>query len=116
MAKEDIVKYEFQEGHKFAKGRPKGSRNLSSLVKEMLSAEIDIVNPLSREMEKLSYQQLIIIGQMQKAIHKKDTRAAEWLFEIGFGKVKDVIDIEATVEGGATFKNLIRAFKTNRDK
>lgn len=70
-------------------GRKPGSKNVSTIVRELLEQDVDTRFPLSDQIEKVmsgkspSYAKAIIIALMIKAI-EGDVRAANWLFEHGY--------------------------------
>ena len=63
MAKADIKKHEFKKGKSGnPKGRPKGSKNRSTLAKKWLEVSEMNINVLSGELEKLTYEDRITLG------------------------------------------------------
>jgi O6-methylguanine-DNA--protein-cysteine methyltransferase len=66
---ENIVKHKFkpgQSGNK--KGRPKGVRNISTVLKEYLNTEIEIEHPVTRELIKGNAIELMVLAQIRNAI------------------------------------------------
>jgi len=77
-------------------GRPVGSRNRSSIVKQWLEAKKIAKNPISELEEELEIQDMITLALISKAL-KGDVAAYKELMDSGFGKVKDVV--EQHIEG-----------------
>ena len=76
-------------------GRPKGTKNRSTLVRELLEMESTFNNPLTEQSEKLSYAEQIIIAQIAEA-RKGNVQAFKELMDSAYGKIKDVHQFEET--------------------
>ena len=76
-------------------GRPKGTKNRSTLVRELLEMESTFNNPLTEQSEKLSYAEQIIIAQIAEA-RKGNVQAFRELMDSAYGKMKDVHQFEET--------------------
>jgi len=76
-------------------GRPKGSRNRATLVRELLEIVSTFKNPLTEQSEKLSYAEQIIIAQIAEA-RKGNVQAFKELMDSAYGKIKDVHQFEET--------------------
>ena len=74
-------------------GRPKGSRNRATLVREWLEVTQNIKNPLTGEVEPLQQQDLIILALIKRA-RNGDVNAAKELLDSAHGKLKDQSVIE----------------------
>lgn len=82
-------------------GRPKGSRNRQTIIREMLEAVVDerfhgipIIKPKDGE----THFENIVAAQLAKAM-RGDSVAFKELADSGFGKVKDVIEHQGTLIG-----------------
>ena len=73
-------------------GRPKGTKNRSTLVRELLEMESTFDNPLTEQSVKLSYVEQIIIVQIAEA-RKGNVQAFRELMDSAFGKIKEVHQI-----------------------
>ena len=93
MAKDDIIKHQFKEGHKYGKGRPKGAPNKNKTILDILKTERDVVNPITGIEERLNQVQLVALAMLKKAL-KGDVNAAKWLMENGYGKEFEKIRVE----------------------
>ena len=76
-------------------GRPKGTKNRSTLVRELLEMVSTFDNPLTEQSEKLSYVEQIIISQIAEA-RKGNVQAFRELMDSAYGKMKDVHQFEET--------------------
>jgi hypothetical protein len=74
-------------------GRPKGSKNRSTLVRELLEMVSTFDNPLTEQSEKFSYVEQIIIAQIAEA-RKGNVQAFKELMDSAYGKIKDVHQFE----------------------
>ena len=77
-------------------GKPKGTRNRSTIVREWLEVVQRIKNPITNETEELSQADIMTLALISKA-RKGDVAAFKELMDSGFGKVKDVV--EQHIEG-----------------
>jgi hypothetical protein len=69
-------------------GRPKGTRNRSTIVREWLEAIYSKTNPISGKTESLSIQDHMVISLIGKAL-KGDVQAFKELMDSGHGKIPD---------------------------
>lgn len=72
-------------------GRPKGSRNRSTIVREWLEVTQKLKNPITGENEELSQADMITLALISKA-RKGDVAAFKELMDSGFGKNVEVIE------------------------
>ena len=73
-------------------GRPKGTKNRSTLVRQWLEATESIVNPITGEKERLTQQDIMTLAIIKKA-RKGDVAAYKELMDSAHGKVTDHTDI-----------------------
>lgn len=71
------------------KGKQKGTRNRSTIVREWLMVEQTLKNPLTGTIETLSQADMITLALISKA-RKGDVAAFKELMDSGFGKNKDI--------------------------
>jgi len=84
-------------------GRPKGSRNRSTIVREWLEATYKKVNPITGQNETLQIQDHLVISLIGKAL-KGDVQAFRELFDSGHGKVSELLDVTSKGESIAQEK------------
>lgn len=109
MSKEDLIPFKKgQSGN--PNGRPKGSLNRSTIVKRWLSALEDSTNPITREKESMSQEDIITLALIKKA-RKGDTQAYKALMDSGYGAPKQEIK---TVDSPSEVK--VTIVKGNRKK
>lgn len=68
------------------KGRGKGVPNRATLFKKWLSAKEDFKNPITREVQRLSQEDIVILAILAKA-RKGDLKCAEFLLDGKYGPV-----------------------------
>lgn len=78
-------------------GRPKGLRNRSTIVREWLEATYKKVNPITGQQETLPIHDHLVISLIGKAL-KGDVQAFRELFDSGYGKVSELIDVTSKGE------------------
>jgi len=103
MAKDDIKNFQFEKGKSGnPKGKPKGIRNRSTILKELLDLND---NELKMHM-----------AQIEKAIELKDTSAYNAVLDSAYGKPTQQTDI--TTNGESIKENItpISFVKSNDDK
>jgi len=90
---ENIEQHKFQPGESGnPSGRPKGSRNRSTLVREWLEVKQKEKNPLTGHVEELEQQDLITLALIKKA-KKGDVQAYKELMDSAHGKIEQKTDI-----------------------
>jgi hypothetical protein len=82
-------------------GRPKGTRNRSTIVREWLEAIYSKTNPISGKTESLSIQDHMVISLIGKAL-KGDVPAFKELMDSGHGKIIDGLDVTSKGESIVT--------------
>tara|TARA_S200002703_G_C3789012_1_gene243421 strand:- start:1428 stop:1769 length:342 start_codon:yes stop_codon:yes gene_type:complete len=99
--KENVKSHEFKKGESGnPKGRPKGSKNRSTIAKKWLEASQKKMNILTGELEKLSFEDLMTLAQIQKAIEDKDVQSYKALMDSAFGGVIQQNDMNLNIEKG----------------
>ena len=73
-------------------GRPKGSKNRSTIARKWLSTKSKIVNPISSKEEMLSQEDIGTLALIKK-MRNGDVNAYKALLDSGYGQAKEQIDI-----------------------
>lgn len=94
MAREDNLKKFTSEYQPEKNGRPKGSKNRSTIAKYWLSIEQDLKNPLSGDTETMSQEDLMTLALIKKA-REGDVNAYKALMDSGYGA--PVQQVEQTI-------------------
>jgi len=85
MSAEDIQKHEFKKGESGnPAGRPKGSRNRSTIARRWLEVNQKLKNPLTSEEETMSQEDLMTLALIKKA-REGDVNAYKALMDSGYG-------------------------------
>ena len=85
MSADDIQKHEFKKGESGnPNGRPKGSRNRSTIARHWLEVNQNLKNPLTSEMETMSQEDLMTLALIKKA-REGDVAAYKALMDSGYG-------------------------------
>ena len=80
---ENLIPYQKgQSGN--PKGRPKGSKNRSTIAKKWLQVEQDLKNPLTGDKETMSQEDLMTLALIKKA-REGDTQAYQKLLDSAYG-------------------------------
>lgn len=109
MSKEDLIPYKKgQSGN--PNGRPKGSKNRSTIVKELLALLTKHENPITGNEEWLTNEHHMTISILQKAI-KGDVNAYKELMNSAYGTAKDSLDLNTSEVVDQDFKKLIGAIR-----
>ena len=72
--------------------RPKGSRNRSTIAREMLALISKQKNPITGEEQELTHEETITLAQVEKAMKHQDTNAYKALMDSAYGAPKQEID------------------------
>jgi len=110
MSKEDLIPYKKGQSGNPA-GRPKGTKNRSTIVKEILQQLSKGENPMTGEDEWLSNEYRMTAAVLLKAIEKGDTNAYNSLMDSAYGKNKDTVDLNTSETVNHDFKKLISGIK-----
>lgn len=82
-------------------GRPKGSRNRSTIVREILDLIEKKINPITGKEEELTQEQIMTLAVLSKA-RKGDVKAYQALMDSAFGSPKQ--QTEVTNDGNLSIK------------
>jgi hypothetical protein len=72
-------------------GRPKGSRNRSTIARQWLEASEKVKNPLTQETQELSQEDIMTLALINKA-RKGDVNAYKALMDSGYGAPLQAIE------------------------
>jgi len=92
MAKEDNLKKFSSEYQPEKNGRPKGSRNRSTIAKQWLEVSQKIKNPITGKEENLEQQDIMTLALIKKA-RNGDVSAYKELMDSAYGKIVQPTDI-----------------------
>jgi hypothetical protein len=85
MSKEHIKEHEFKKGQSGnPNGRPKGSKNRSTIAKKWLEVQESSENPVTSELEDMSQEDLMTLALIKKA-REGDTQAYQKLMDSAYG-------------------------------
>jgi hypothetical protein len=84
MAKEDNLKMFSSEYQPVKNGRPKGSKNRSTIARKWLEVNQSLKNPLTGEQETMSQEDLMTLALIKKA-REGDVTAYKALMDSGYG-------------------------------
>ena len=100
MNKEDNLKPAWNKGESGnPAGRPKGSKNRSTIARQWLEVNQNLKNPLTGENETMSQEDLMTLALIKKA-REGDVAAYKALMDSGYGAPLQQIDqtIEQTLK------------------
>ena len=83
MSKEDLIPFKKGESGN-PNGRPKGSRNRSTIARKWLEVNQSLKNPLTGENETMSQEDLMTLALIKKA-REGDVSAYKALMDSGYG-------------------------------
>ncbi len=85
MSKEHIKEHEFKKGQSGnPNGRPKGSKNRSTIARKWLEVQESSENPVTSELEDMSQEDLMTLALIKKA-REGDTQAYQKLMDSAYG-------------------------------
>ena len=85
MSREHIKEHEFKKGQSGnPNGRPKGSKNRSTIAKKWLEVQESSKNPVTNELEDMSQEDLMTLALIKKA-RGGDTQAYQKLMDSAYG-------------------------------
>ena len=68
-------------------GRPKGSRNRSTIVREALEVQIDTKDPFTGEMKRVQVVDAMVLAMLKEVLKKGSVQAFKELMDSGYGKI-----------------------------
>jgi hypothetical protein len=78
-------------------GRPKGSRNRSTIVREILSVIMLGENPITGKKEKLTIEEQMIFSMISQVIHKGNVHAWNSIKDDAYGKNKESVEMSGDI-------------------
>ena len=102
MSKEHIEEHQFKKGESGnPNGRPKGSKNRSTIAKKWLETnQTKKLNVLTGEEETLSHEDLMTLAQIKKAIDDQDVQSYKALMDSAHGSVIQQSDLNLNIDKG----------------
>tara|TARA_R100000353_G_scaffold13829_1_gene13858 strand:+ start:69 stop:410 length:342 start_codon:yes stop_codon:yes gene_type:complete len=91
-------------------GRPKGSKNRSTIIKEILNLMVQVKDHNGDEVWQ-SNEYRMVQAMVNKAIEKGDVAAFNALYDNLYGKLKDTVDMNTTEQVNHDFRKLIAGIK-----
>ena len=90
-------------------GRPKGSRNLSTILEDVLNRKISLEDPILKKEVKKRIGEIIVLKLIQKAL-EGNLRAISEIFDRTEGRPLCRQELKHDVEGGHNefFQNILR--------
>lgn len=85
------------EPSKNPNGRPKGSRNRSTVVREFLDATMKTKNPISGEQENLTVEQRMVLSMIAQVLTKGNVHAWNSIKDDAYGKAKESVEISGDI-------------------
>lgn len=90
---ENLEPHNFKKGQSGnPKGRPKGTRNRSTIVQQWLESSEVIINPLTGKKQRLQQSDIMTLALIKKA-RKGDVQAFKELMDSGYGKTLTSVDV-----------------------
>ncbi len=109
---ENIKKHEFKKGQSGnPKGRPKGSKNRSTIARKWLESKENTKNPITGEFENLTQEDIGTLALVKK-MRQGDVPAYKALLDSGYGTAKDTVDIN-TNNAGFDFDEMMKKLSNN---
>ena len=112
MSKEDLIPYKKGQSGNPA-GRPKGSKNRSTIIREMLDMMVQVKDDKGDEVWQ-SNEYRMVQAIITKAIEKGDVAAFNSIMDNVYGKLKDTVDMNTTEQVNHDFRKLIAGIKATQ--
>lgn len=112
MSKEDLIPFKKGQSGNPA-GRPKGSKNRSTIIREMLDMMVQVKDDNGDEVWQ-SNEYRMVQAMVNKAIEKGDVAAFNALYDNLYGKLKDTVDMNTTEQVNHDFRKLIAGIKATQ--
>jgi hypothetical protein len=114
MSKENNLKPNWDKGESGnPNGRPKGSKNRSTIARQWLEVNQNLKNPLTGENETMSQEDLMTLALIKKA-RDGDVNAYKALMDSGYGApIQQIEQQQTTVDLSELTTEEIKAFLAN---
>lgn len=97
-------------------GRPKGTKNRSTIARHWLAVEQDLKNPLTSQTEKMSQEDLMTLALIKKA-REGDVNAYKALMDSGYGApIQQVEQSQTTIDLTDLTTEEIKAFLSDDEQ
>ena len=94
-------------------GRPKGSKNRSTIIREMLDMMVQEKDDQGNDVWQ-SNEYRLVQAMITKAIEKQDVAAYNSIMDNVYGKLKDTVDMHTTEQVNHDFRKLIAGIKATQ--
>ena len=110
MSKADLIPFKKgQSGN--PNGRPKGSKNRSTILKEIAELRTKGIHPVTGEEVWMTNEYRMAMAVIERVIQKGDAQALNMVLDSIYGKQKDSVDIHTSEEVNHDFRNIIARIK-----
>lgn len=92
---ENIVEHQFKEGNTSGKGRPKGAKNRSTLLRKWLDTKLKTKHPVTKKDVSVTLEDEVALSIIEQA-RKGNVKAQALVLDSLYGKLTNVV--EAQVE------------------
>ncbi len=97
MSKEDLIPFKQGESGN-PNGRPKGSKNRSTIARKWLEVNQSLKNPLTGDNETMSQEDLMTLALIKKA-REGDTNAYKALMDSSYGSPNNTTELDIKGDG-----------------
>ncbi len=110
MSKADLIPFKKgQSGN--PNGRPKGAKNRSTIIKEILGLMVKKVDADGKPVWQ-SKEYLMVEALVNKAIDKGDVNAFNTIYNNLYGNLKDTVDVNTSEQVNFDFREVIGRIKS----
>src|SRR5688500_3556494 len=95
---ENIVEHQFKEGNTVGKGRPKGSKNRSTLLRKWLDAKLKIKHPVTGKDVNVTQEDEVVLAIIAQA-KKGNVKAQALVLDSLYGKLASSIEHSGPDQG-----------------
>jgi hypothetical protein len=107
--KENVIPHQWKKGEcGNPKGRPKGSKNLKTILRKWLDTHDEMKNPITGEQEVVTVEEKIVVAQIGAAING-DTRAFNAVMDRVYGKSRQAVELSTDPDNPLTINNNVNA-------
>ena len=93
------------------KGKPKGAKNRSTILKEIAELRTKGIDPITGEEVWMTNEYRMAMAVIEKVIDKGDAQGLNMVLDSIYGKQKDSVDIHTSEEVNHDFRNIIARIK-----
>lgn len=108
------VEHQFKPGQSGnPAGKKKGTKNLSTILRELVECEMDVIDPFTKKTEKKKVSEILMLKLVKKGMNDEDLASIKEIFDRLEGKAAQRIDFGGSEDGSGKAGIKLEIIHTN---